>query len=211
MVNQPVESRSERKRRAILEAAEDVFLRDSYLGTSMDEIAARSGVSKQTVYKHFGSKENLFVEIVTHMTTGAGDLVHVHPAPAAGEDIAAYLTDYAHRQLTVVLTSRLMRVRRLVIGEVPRFPELAQALYHHGPGRAIDNLTRIFEELSSSGRLAVSDPRHAASRFNWLVMSEPVNRAMLLGDQAIPAPEELRANAAESVRIFLSAYGDRRE
>lgn len=203
------EGRSARKRRAILEAAEEVFLRGGYLGTNMEEIAVRSEVSKQTVYKHFGSKERLFVEIVTHMTTTAGDRVHVHSAPAPDEDLEVYLTDYALRQLTVVLTPRLMRVRRLVIGEVPRFPELAEALYHHGPGRAIDNLTHVFEALSATGRLTLPDPRSAAARFNWLVMSEPVNRAMLLGDDAIPAPGELRDHAAESVRMFLAAHGQK--
>ena len=41
-----------------------MFLRDGYLGANMDELAALSGVSKQTVYAHFGSKEALFVELV---------------------------------------------------------------------------------------------------------------------------------------------------
>jgi TetR/AcrR family transcriptional regulator, mexJK operon transcriptional repressor len=207
-VNQPVEGRSARKRRAILEAAEEVFLSGGYLGTNMDEIAARSAVSKQTVYKHFGSKEDLFVEIVSHMTTGAGDLVHSDaPDPAPDDDLAAYLRDYALSQLTVVLTPRLMRLRRLVIGEVARFPELAQALYRHGPQRAVDALSAVFGRLADQGRLCVEDHRAAASRFNWLVMSEPVNRAMLLGDQGIPGPEELREHATESVRVFLAAYG----
>lgn len=207
-MNQPVEGRSARKRRAILEAAEEIFLRGGYLGTNMDEIAARSEVSKQTVYKHFGSKENLFVEIVSHMTTGAGDLVHSDvPDPAPDEDLAVFLRDYAHRQLTVVLTPRLMQLRRMVIGEVARFPDLAGALHQHGPQRAIDALGALFGRLAAQGRLSVEDPLAAASRFNWLVMSEPVNRAMLLGDQGIPAPEELREHATESVRVFLAAYG----
>ena len=51
------------------------FCSSGYLGTNMDEIAALSGVSKQTVYKHFSSKEALFIEIVTSMTDDAGDLV----------------------------------------------------------------------------------------------------------------------------------------
>ena len=59
------ERRSDRKRRAILEAATARFLRNGYAGTSMDEIAAAAAVSKQTVYKHFDDKERLFREIVT--------------------------------------------------------------------------------------------------------------------------------------------------
>lgn len=47
----------------------------------------------------------------------------------------------------------------------------------------------------------------AASHFNWLVMSAPLNQAMLLGDEAIPGPEELRKHAREGVRVFLAAYG----
>jgi TetR/AcrR family transcriptional repressor of mexJK operon len=59
------EHTSARKRRAIIEAATTVFLSNGYLGTTMDEIAARARVSRQTVYKHFADKERLFSEIVT--------------------------------------------------------------------------------------------------------------------------------------------------
>ncbi|WP_036554199.1 TetR/AcrR family transcriptional regulator [Nocardiopsis sp. CNT312] len=201
-------SRSARKRRAILDAAEEVFLRGGYLGTNMDEIAALSEVSKQTVYKHFGSKEGLFVEIVTSMTSGAGDAVHGEaPEPDRPEDVAAYLRDYARRQLTVVLTPRLMRLRRMVIGEVARFPELARVLYECGPQRAIAALAESFSRLADRGLLSVEDPQRAASHFNWLVMSEPVNRVMLLGDEAIPGEAELRRHVDEGVRVFLAAYG----
>ena len=113
-----------RKHAAILEAAEQVFLRDGYLGANMDELTARAGVSKQTVYAHFGSKEGLFVELVTSMTRGAGDGVHTDdlPAPSSAADLRTALTDYAVRQLTAVLSPRILRLRRLVIGEEARFP-----------------------------------------------------------------------------------------
>jgi AcrR family transcriptional regulator len=200
-------NRSARKRRAILDAATEVFLRSGYLGTNMDEIAALSAVSKQTVYKHFASKEALFVEIVTSMTNEAGDLVHIKMLQPDDEDVAEYLRTYAYTQLTVVLTPRLMQLRRLVIGEVSRFPELAKVLYERGPVRALAALAASFERLADRGLLAVDDPAVAAAHFNWLVMSAPLNQAMLLGDGAIPKEAELRRHAAEGVRVFLAAYG----
>jgi TetR/AcrR family transcriptional regulator, mexJK operon transcriptional repressor len=199
---------SARKRRAILNAATEVFLKSGYLGANMDEIATFSGVSKQTVYKHFGSKEALFIEIVSSMTDQASDTAHNQvPEFDDGGDLAAYLFDYAYRQLTVVLTPRIMQLRRLVIGEVSRFPELAKVLYERGPQRALAALAATFELLADHGLLVIDDPLTAASHFNWLVMSAPLNKAMLLGDGAIPKPQELRRHAAEGVRVFLAAYG----
>jgi TetR/AcrR family transcriptional regulator, mexJK operon transcriptional repressor len=204
----PEASRSAKKRHAILAAATEIFLRDGYLGTSMDDIAAISGVSKQTVYKHFASKEALFIEIVTSMTGDAGDSVHTDPPEiGAGFNVRAYLLDYAQRQLTVVLTPRLMQLRRLVIGEVGRFPDLARVLYERGPNRAMTALAVTFERLAAKRLLEFEDARIAASHFNWLVMSQALNQAMLLGDAAIPKRAELQRHAAEGVRVFLAAYG----
>lgn len=202
------DGRSARKRRAILEAATEVFLRSGYLGTNMDEIAALSEVSKQTVYKHFSSKEALFIEIVMSMTNRAGDMVH-DDAPRLPErgEVEAYLFDYALRQLTIVVTPRIMQLRRLVIGEVARFPDLARVLYERGPARALGMLAGIFRQLDEKGLLDVDDPETAATHFNWLVMSAPLNQAMLLGDSAIPGPDEMRHHAREGVRVFLAAYG----
>jgi TetR/AcrR family transcriptional repressor of mexJK operon len=202
------QGRSAQKRRAILDAATEVFLQKGYLATSMDEIAALAAVSKQTVYKNFPGKETLFVEIVSSVTNRASDRVHGEmPGLAEGEDIAEYLRRYAYRQLTVVLTPRVMQLRRLVIGEVGRFPELARALFEGGPRRAMAVLAVLFERWADRGLLAIDNPAVAASQFNWLIMGEPLNRAMLLGDEAIPKPAELRRHAAAGVRLFLASYG----
>jgi TetR/AcrR family transcriptional regulator, mexJK operon transcriptional repressor len=202
--------RSAQKRRAILDAATEVFLQKGYLATNMDEIAALAAVSKQTVYKNFPGKETLFVEIVSSVTNQASDRVHSEmPDLAEGEDIAEYLRRYAYRQLAVVLTPRVMQLRRLVIGEVGRFPDLARALFQGGPRRAMAAMAVLFRRLADRGLLAIDDPAVAASQFNWLIMGEPLNRAMLLGDDAIPKPAELRRHAAAGVRMFLASYGKR--
>lgn len=200
--------RSARKRLAVLEAATDVFLQGGYLGASMDDIAAMASVSKQTVYKQFASKEALFIAVVTRLANEASDAVHNDMPPfAEDDDLARYLAGYAERQLTVVMTPRLMQLRRLVIGEVGRFPELGRVLFAGGPKRAMDALAAAFARLAARGLLVLDDPAIAASHFNWLVMSAPLNRAMLLGDAAIPDPAELHGHTAEAVRVFLAAYG----
>jgi AcrR family transcriptional regulator len=195
------------KRAAVLEAAAKVFLTGGYLGASMDEIADLAGVSKQTVYTYFSNKEALFAAMASALSNEANDRVHNNVAEfGEDDDLEGYLVGYAVRQLEVVLTPRILQLRRLVIGEVGRFPELGAALYAGGPGRAIASLAATFERLADRGALSVHDPLLAATQFNWLIMSAPLNRTMLLGDGAIPSSKELREHAREGVRMFLAAY-----
>jgi len=202
----PPEARAD-KRSSILNAAAEIFLDGGYLGVSLDEVAAKAHVVKQTVYAHFSNKRDLFVAMVSALTNEASDRVHVGvPEFREGDDLKRYLTDYAVRQLQVALTPRIVRLRRLVIGEVSRFPELGKALYSSGPGRAVNSLAAAFERIAACSSLAIRNPSLAASQFNWLVMSAPLNRAMLLGDDAIPSKSELQKHAAESVELFLAAY-----
>jgi len=202
--------RSARKRSAILDAATTVFLRKGYLGTSMDEVAALAAVSKQTVYKHFADKERLFAEIVIGTVDEASDRVHEEVTQLADSgDLEADLRDLARRQLAMVMQPRLLALRRLVIGEAGRFPELGRTFYERGPGRTVDALAGAFERLTTRGLLDVDDPRRAAQHFNWLVMSAPINQAMLLGDDGRATPADLDRYADDGVRAFLAAYGPR--
>jgi TetR/AcrR family transcriptional repressor of mexJK operon len=201
-------ARSVRKRSAILEAATALFLRNGYAGTSMDEIAALAKVSKQTVYKHFADKESLFSAIVTAAVDAAGDpVLEDATALADSDDLAADLHALARRLLGQVTQSRLLQLRRLVIGEANRFPDLGRAFYERGAGRSTAALAAAFDHLTARGLLGAQDPELAAAHFSLLVMAAPVNRAMLLGDDAIPTVAELDAYADGGVRAFLAAYG----
>jgi TetR/AcrR family transcriptional regulator, mexJK operon transcriptional repressor len=202
-----VTARSERTRGAIFAAAEELFLAHGYGGTSMDRIAALAGVTKQTVYSHVNSKEALFLEIVERMTGGAGDrLAEAVDDPADETSITSFLQDFAEQQLRIVLTPRLMQLRRMVIGEVGRFPELGAMLHERGPSRSIGRLERALEYYCAAKALNINDKRQAATFFNWLVMGEPVNDAMLLGDRAIPSKTENKRHVTECVRIFKQAF-----
>ena len=196
------------KRRAILDAATAAFLRNGYRGTNMDEIAAAARVSKQTVYKHFSDKERLFAEIVTATVHEAGDTVEegVRNLQVSG-DVEADLRELARRQLHFVMQPRIMQLRRLVIGEANRFPELGRTFYEQGPRRTIAALATAFARLVERGQLHIEEPRLAAAQFNWLIMSEPLNQSMLLGDDHTPDPAELDAWADAAVGLFLAAHG----
>lgn len=205
------QTRSERKRAAILAAATGIFLEQGYLGTSMDEIATLAAVSKQTVYKHFVDKERLFAEIVTNTVNEAADRVHAEAhGLAESTSIERDLRELGRRQLWLVMQPRVLKLRRLVIAEASRFPELGRIFYERGPARTVTALTGAFERLAARGLLALDDPQLAAAHFNWLVMSIPLNRAMLLGEDTAPNAKDLHHYADAGVRAFLSAYGTSR-
>lgn len=199
--------RSARKHNAILDGATELFLSKGYNNTSMDDIAALSQVSKQTVYKHFSNKESLFVEIVERMAVTTGDRVIESVGENEGGGAGERLYAYALRQLREVLTPRLLQLRRVVIGEATRFPELARAFYENGPQRAIDTIAGLLRDLHAQGDLRVDDPDRAATQFNWLLMGGPLNRAMFLGDNAIPTDTEKQNMARRAVEVMISTYG----
>jgi TetR/AcrR family transcriptional repressor of mexJK operon len=202
------ESRSARKRRLIMEAATELFLQNGYQGTSMDEVAAAAGVSKQTVYKHFADKEQLFNQIVLGVTATAERFVRVVDETLEGtEDLENDLRQLARRYLAAVLQPEVLQLRRLVIGEAARFPDLARRYYLQAPDRVIAALASSLQRLADRGLLRVDDPQLAAGHFAFLILSIPLDRAMFSADPDLPTPDDIERFADSGVRVFLSAYG----
>src|SRR6202011_4017266 len=110
-------------------------------GAGVEELVARAAVKQQTIYKQFESKAALFVAVVQAMTSQASDRVQVERRDPQNEaDVMHALMDHGDRLLNIALAPKLLRLRRLVISETDRFPELGRALYEGGPGRAIADL-----------------------------------------------------------------------
>lgn len=84
-----------------------------------------------------------------------------------------------------------------------------KSTYDRGPGRTFTTLTAVFERLAERGVLRVDDPRLAAQQFNWMIVADPLNRAMLLGRDRPPTRAELTRRADAGVEVFLAAYGAR--
>lgn len=206
------DSRSARKHRAIMEAAAAVFLRNGYLGTSMDEIAKLAAVSKQTVYKHFADKQQLFTDIIGATTDRILDEL-THTSTVALRDTAdtdsleADLGALARQLIASISRPEVLRLRRLIIAEAERFPELGGAYWEAGFERGLATLASSLGRLTERGLLRVEDPQLAASHFAGLVLWIPLNRAMFSGDEV--TDEDIDRFADAGVRAFLAAYGRR--
>ena len=103
----------------------------------------------------------------------------------------------------------LLDLRRLVIAEASRFPQLGDLWWKGGPGRTVTELAGDLRHLTSRGELVIDGPQLAAGQFMWLVLSIPLNRAMLNPVSHQFTQDKLHHHADMGVRTFLAAYRPR--
>ena len=125
-----------------MQAATEVFVRHGYVGATMDEVAARASVSKQTLYKQFSDKENLFADVILEaiLTQLFGRLTNAADAAAESDDARAGLRALADSYLAGLLQPDVIRLRRLVIGEADRFPAVGKVWFDQGFERTLELL-----------------------------------------------------------------------
>ena len=153
---QPVRQRSPRKAELILEGARQEFLQRGYAAASMDRIAAAAGVSKPTVYSHYGDKASLFRALTTWMVerrvrdvfggTGCEAPVPLDPATQLRQ-LASRIVDVSNRQ------PEMLDFLRLVIGESGRFPDLAQGFVAEVQQQALSRLVQVFSGITDEPEL----------------------------------------------------------
>jgi len=200
-------SRSARKRAQIMAAATAAFLEHGYLGTSMDQVAAAAAVSKQTVYKHFADKEQLFTSILLAAMSPTVDQLLAGAATEPGGDVEADLMALARNLVTAIWQPDVLRLRRLVIGEAARFPTLGRAYFEQGFEGGLSALAKSLSTVAARGGLRLDDPLTAAQHLAGMVLWVPMNRAMFTGSDA-PLPDAERDHYCRAgVRAFLRAYG----
>ncbi|MER7045162.1 TetR/AcrR family transcriptional regulator [Streptomyces jumonjinensis] len=212
----PSGPRAARKRQAIVTAARTLFLREGF-GVGMDAIAAEAGVSKVTVYNHFGSKEALFTAVI------AGALDHPSSGPGGGEDSAAPLArlaeaadgdgdgelrtafmDAARAWVHAVRDDReVAALRTLVSAELHRFPELGEAWRHDSPTGHHPVVAGALRTLTERGRLDIPDLEVATLQLYALL----VHPHMVFGQYGAVMDDDLTERLLVSgVDMFLAQY-----
>ncbi|MDO9439966.1 MAG: TetR/AcrR family transcriptional regulator [Beijerinckiaceae bacterium] len=194
------------KRQAITSAAADMFLSAGFAATSIEGIAERAGVSRQTVYNCFDSKDGLFHAICS-------DLVDEIIAPIARAaqdqaDLRHSLVTIGENLLAKGLRPKNLALYRLIVTESARFPELGRSLYMSGPRRAVTQLADFFRAEMAHGRLHMPDAEIAAEHFFGMLNGHNQLRA-LMGVAARPSAARRRAIAEAAADTFLRAFAPR--
>ncbi|WP_406343994.1 TetR/AcrR family transcriptional regulator [Streptomyces sp. NBC_00648] len=198
---------SQVKRRAIEEAALAEFLAGGYSAVSVDAIASRAGVSKPTVYKHFGSKERLFLAVIGAVLNGAYEELEPHgTALTRAVDLRSALIEVQLEWTLIQLDDRIVRLRRLVIGEVDRFPQLGRLWFRRSYAAMNAPLVEAFTELTRRGELAVPDPGLAVKQLVGTTISIP-QLAKTFDPGYAPSHDEVEALVVAGVDVFLARYG----
>ncbi|HEV8689072.1 MAG TPA: TetR/AcrR family transcriptional regulator [Ideonella sp.] len=191
--------------RRILEAARSHFHAHGLERASVDAIAADAGVSKMTIYSHFGSKEGLFEAAVRERTERVmGGLAGVEVLDPKQPRKA--LMAIGEKFLALAREEDTLGQFRSVYGAAGAQPEACQAFYRQGAERLIGDLAAYLRRANAAGTLKVPHPRQAADLFLSMFLGDGHIRGLLMLD--MPDARENRALLREAVRVFMAAYAE---
>ncbi len=188
----PVENRSR-----VLRAASESFMRHGYQA-SVEHIARRAGVAKQTVYHHFASKDQLFKEVARELAKHV--LVELEAEP---RELRTALVRFATAYRARALGAEGIATFRTLVPEIARFRTLAKAMYAASAGEMVRQLAAHLEQAMRAGELRKDDPEFAAELLlGMLVGQDRLKR--LFGLNAANGSDAARS--AQIIDCFLRAY-----
>jgi AcrR family transcriptional regulator len=170
----------------------------------MESIARRAGASKQTIYAHYPTKGDLFAAVFRRRADAFFSKFCQVLADDAG--LERGLRGFAEQLMEIVLDPEAKALRRLVIGETQRFPELGRIFFELGPGRSLGLLAEFLRKKTAAGEIHVKDAGLAAEQFASLVTAGTVWAAEL-GLLRTLSPEMRRERVERAVAAFLKLYG----
>lgn len=195
---------SDDKRRVILDAARDRFLKDGFTKAAMEKVARAAQISTATLYAHFPSKTVLFHHVILDTAEDfAGTMRSVrldNGRPC--ERIQAFTRGYAR-----FLADPFVRaVLRLTAAERDRIPDAARDVYERGKREVGGPLISALEAMSQGGELKVASAHQAAGQLMGMIEHPLFMSAMMLGDQH-QIERDVDHVADEAVRTFMARYG----
>ena len=192
-------SKSEQKRQNILEAASELFLHYGFEGTSMDQVAEQAGVSKQTVYSHFGNKEDLFTAIVefkclSHALTD--ELFNPNrPVEQVLSEVAKDFSD-------LITSNEAIQLQRACSAGAAQRSKVSLLFLEAGPKKLKAKMMRYLELQTE---LVIPNSRFAAQQFYSMLRGE-LCFCKELGIDTTDIADQLPAYLASCVTLFIRAH-----
>jgi AcrR family transcriptional regulator len=196
----PKQTRSRRRREALVKAACDIFLETGYEKTTVDAIVRRAGGSKSAVYAEFGGKEGLFKAAVEALS--AEIVLPVAMLDYTGLDLESSLKKFGIALLQYLLRKRILGLDKLILSEVWRYPEVGSSWYKQGPQRMRQACTTLIASHVGERNTGVLPPDRLAARFHDMLVWDSQHRA-LAGIAVTPAA--IRQIVEDSVQILLAS------
>ena len=192
------------RRAAILTAAAKVFMEQGFSAASMNEIAAKVGGSKGTLYNYFKSKEELFEAYIQRYCAFQQEAMDELLAQRG--DLRAILLGVGRAYLNVSVSETGIRNLTLVAAESYRAPAIGRAFYAAGPRRGAARLTTFMAGAVADGRLRPCDPERAAHQFMALCQNRLLKACLC---SALPPPDdaEIGREVEAAVETFMAAFG----
>ncbi len=196
---------AEQTAQRILQSATELFLREGYGNTNLEDVAAAAGVTKPTVYSHFGSKDRLLLAI-TEAHAGRKAAAMSSMLQSTG-DVRADLTRFGDVFLERVMGEQASCWHRLAMTESAEHPEIGQAIYAAGPARVLAALRGFISSEMKAKRLKCPDAAIAAEQFIGLLSGlQPVR--MMSGQKPLSKSKQRKVCSA-AVDTFLAAFGSK--
>ncbi|TLU61703.1 TetR/AcrR family transcriptional regulator [Thalassotalea litorea] len=198
-----VRSKSEEKRQQIYDAATQLFCDNGFAATSMDLVAKNAGVSKQTVYSHFGSKDELFVATIT---ARCEQFLSTSTTSPKDSDPYTTLCQYAEHFLALLLSKEALAIHRICINESMSHPLVSRLFFKAGPERVIAEMRTILDEYKQQNILAIDDVHIAAIQFLSVIKGEIWMHKEYNIEKPISG-DQVKVYIQSTVQHFLAGYG----
>jgi AcrR family transcriptional regulator len=192
------------KRRKILDGARQVFAEQEFERATVDQIAARAGVSKATVYNHFQDKQALFLAAVAELCDDfRADLERCLEDPVG--DPEQVLQSIGEQVMMVSLSPSTSCLFRQAIAETQRLPEIGRMVFERATLPMQETVASHLRRWNAAGALRIDDPRSAAIAFVALCHGDLVIR-LRLGVLERPVDDQVRETVRRAVSIFVRAH-----
>ncbi|MBY6186687.1 TetR/AcrR family transcriptional regulator [Marinobacter hydrocarbonoclasticus] len=190
------------KQQKILEIATEHFLSQGYKETSLDQIVAQSGGSKQTLYRYFGNKEGLFEAVLKSHTLRVVEQFEFDPTNSTS--IEEQLVEFGHKYLNQICTQPMVGLLRIIASDFSQHPKMATTFWQGCPQYSHRRLSEFLGSERVKQALLVEDADYAGEQLRALIKRDHHSLALL--GKPLPDKAELAAEIRRAVSSFMTLY-----